>query len=135
MTSVLFSVNENISPNGIYSIETLSPSTSYNILVKCFNSAGMTSTLYTASTLTAYAGSTKSYMCYRCIALTRARTVMMLYYTICFSGNYDKEALSVNDKIMHTIYNIALMWPLALAILSLVVISISFIICYRYSKC
>ncbi|XP_025417900.1 Down syndrome cell adhesion molecule-like protein Dscam2 isoform X2 [Sipha flava] len=95
-------VNENISPNGIYSIETLSPSTSYNILVKCFNSAGMTSTLYTASTLTAYA------------------------------GNYDKEALSVNDKIMHTIYNIALMWPLALAILSLVVISISFIICYRY---
>jgi len=50
-------VNENITPNGIYSIETLSPSTNYNILVKCYNSAGMTSTMYTASTLTNYGGS------------------------------------------------------------------------------
>lgn len=53
---IIFSVNENISPNGIYSIEALNPSTNYNILVKCFNSAGMTSTIYTASTLTAYGG-------------------------------------------------------------------------------
>lgn len=56
-------------------------------------------------------------------------------YTIDFSGNYDKEALSVNDKIMNTIYNIAVMWPLALAILSLVVVSITLIICYKYSEC
>lgn len=50
-------------------------------------------------------------------------------------GNYDnKEALSVNDKIMHTIYNIAIMWPIGLAILSLVVVSISLVVCYKYSK-
>jgi len=52
-----FLVNENITPNGIYSIETLNPSTNYNILVKCFSSAGMISTMYTASTLTNYGGS------------------------------------------------------------------------------
>ncbi|XP_060844386.1 cell adhesion molecule Dscam2-like isoform X2 [Rhopalosiphum padi] len=95
-------VNENITPNGIYSVETLSPSTNYNILVKCYNSAGMTSTMYTASTLTNY------------------------------GANYDKEALSVNDKIMLTIYNIAVMWPLAVALLLLIVISVSLIICYKY---
>lgn len=53
----IFSVNENITPNGIFSVETLNPSTNYNILVKCFNSAGMTSTIYTATTLTNYGGS------------------------------------------------------------------------------
>lgn len=57
-SNFFFSVNENISPNGIYSIEALSPSTHYDILVKCYNSAGMTSTVYTASTLTAYGGGT-----------------------------------------------------------------------------
>lgn len=51
-----FKVNENITPNGIFSIEGLDPSTNYNIMVKCFNSAGMTPTIYTASTLTAYGG-------------------------------------------------------------------------------
>lgn len=49
-------MNENVTPNGIFSIEGLDPSTNYNIMVKCFNSAGMTSTMYTASTLTAYGG-------------------------------------------------------------------------------
>ncbi|KAL4135375.1 hypothetical protein QTP88_006989 [Uroleucon formosanum] len=95
-------VNENITPSEIYSIETLNPSTNYNILVKCYNSAGMTSTMYTVSTLTNH------------------------------EGNYDKGALSVNDKIMLTIYNIALMWPLAVALLFLIVISLSLIACYKY---
>lgn len=50
------------------------------------------------------------------------------------TGNYDNESLSINDKIMHTIYNIAVMWPFALAILSLIVVIISLIICYKCSK-
>lgn len=57
-----------------------------------------------------------------------------MFIFVCCSGNYDNKSLSVNDKIMHTINNIAVMWPFALAILSLIVVIISLIICYKYSK-
>ncbi|VVC45213.1 Fibronectin type III,Immunoglobulin subtype,Immunoglobulin-like domain,Immunoglobulin-like [Cinara cedri] len=97
-------VNENITSNTIYSVESLNPSTSYDILIKCVNSAGVTSSIFTASTL-------------------RDPNV---------KGITTKEPVSVNEKIMHTIYSITVMWPAALAVVSLIFVCISLIICYKY---
>ncbi|XP_050530510.1 cell adhesion molecule Dscam2-like isoform X2 [Daktulosphaira vitifoliae] len=96
-------VGENVVPTGIFSVDNLNPATHYNILVKSFNSAGMTSTVFATSTLAAYG-----------------------------EGNFDKEPLSINDKIFNSIYNIVLMWPLGLIILSLIVATITLIACYKY---
>lgn len=50
------------------------------------------------------------------------------------SDKYDKGALSLNEKIMHTFNNIMMMWPALLATGSVIGLFISLILCYKYRK-
>ncbi|XP_050438975.1 cell adhesion molecule Dscam2-like isoform X2 [Adelges cooleyi] len=95
-------VGENVAPTEIYSIDNLKPSTHYNILVKSFNSAGMTSTVYAVSTISPYGEKT------------------------------NKRALSVNDKIMNVIYNIAGMWHYGIIVLCFITIGLTALMCIKY---